>query len=102
MSPSPSIRVRAATPDDLQLLVDGNETMAKVTEGKVLDRAVLTKGVARALADPNKAQYFVAELDDNAVGQLMLTKEWSDWRNGTFWWIQSVLVSPQARRRGVY
>jgi GNAT superfamily N-acetyltransferase len=58
--------------------------------------------VAAGLADPHKALYFVAEEGGAVVGQLMLTKEWSDWRNGWLWWIQSVYVRPEARRRGVF
>ena len=71
-------------------------------EGKTLDPAVLAAGVAAGLADPHKGLYFVAEEGGEVVGQLMLTIEWSDWRNGWIWWIQSVYVRPDARRRGVF
>jgi GNAT superfamily N-acetyltransferase len=63
---------------------------------------VLSAGVAAGLADPGKSVYFLAEEDGTAVGQMMYTTEWSDWRNGWFWWIQSVYVRPEARRRGVF
>lgn len=99
---SSTIHVRRATLEDLTLLVDGNLTMARVTENKRLDRETLTQGVKAALEDASKGVYFVAELDGTPAGQLMLTKEWSDWRNGCFWWIQSVFVQEFARRRGVY
>jgi GNAT superfamily N-acetyltransferase len=58
--------------------------------------------VAAGLADPGKALYFLAEQDGQVLGQLMLTREWSDWRNGWFWWVQSVYVRPECRRRGVF
>jgi ribosomal protein S18 acetylase RimI-like enzyme len=98
--------VRAATPADLLTLVAFNQQMALDTEGKQLDEAVLTRGVRRALADASLARYFVVEDDDGerpqVVGQLMLTEEWSDWRDGRFLWIQSVFVVPSHRRQGVY
>lgn len=96
------ITVRAATLDDLDLLVFGNQTMARVTEGRELDGEILRAGVRAALEDAGKARYLVAEMRGRAVGQLMLTLEWSDWRNGTFWWIQSVFVDEEVRRQGVY
>ncbi len=99
---STRITVRAAAAEDLDLLVFGNQTMARVTEGRELDEETLRAGVLSALQDPSKARYLVAEMAGRAVGQLMLTLEWSDWRNGTFWWIQSVFVDETARRQGVY
>ncbi len=95
------IRVRDALPTDLELLVRFNAAMALETEGKVLDSQRLRAGVARALADPQRGLYLVAE-DAGAVAALLLTREWSDWRDGWFWWIQSVYVAPEARRRGAY
>src|SRR5205823_2058663 len=94
--------VRRAGPADAPVLVEFNLRLAAETEGMSLDPAVLAAGVAAGLADPHKALYFVAEEGGAAVGQLMLTKEWSDWRNGWLWWIQSVYVHPEARRRGVF
>jgi GNAT superfamily N-acetyltransferase len=76
--------------------------LAEESEGKILDRSVLTPGVKAGLADPHKALYFVAEEDGVIVGQTMITYEWSDWRNGWIWWIQSVYVRPEARRGGVF
>jgi GNAT superfamily N-acetyltransferase len=94
--------VRRAGPADAPVIVEFNLRLAEESEGKTLDPAVLAAGVAAGLADPHKALYFVAEEGGAVVGQLMLTKEWSDWRNGWLWWIQSVYVPPKARRRGVF
>lgn len=96
------IQVRWATADDVDFLVAGNVAMAAETEDKPLAEDVVRRGVTAALHDPHKGRYLMAEHDGDVVGQLMLTLEWSDWRNGWFWWIQSVYVPPSARRRGVY
>ena len=95
-------RVRPAAPVDLDVLVEFNAAMALETEGRRLDPARLRAGVRAALADPARGTYRVAEVDGRVVGALLLTREWSDWRNGWFWWIQSVFVAPDARGRGVY
>ena len=76
--------------------------MAQETEGLDLDADVVRPGVAAVLADDALGFYLVAEVDGQAAGQLMVTYEWSDWRNGLFWWIQSVYVRLEFRRRGVY
>ena len=94
--------IRDARPDDLAVLVDYNARLAAETENLTLDRAVLEAGVRNGLADPARARCFVAELDGRVAGQLMLTHEWSDWRNGDIWWIQSVYVAAEFRRRGVF
>ena len=94
--------VRPATTNDLAVLVEFNAGLARETEAKELDRATLERGVAALLTDPKKGRYFVAEHDGVVVGALCITYEWSDWRNAVFWWIQSVYVRPDARRRGVY
>jgi ribosomal protein S18 acetylase RimI-like enzyme len=96
------IEVRRATPADAAVIVEYNRRLARETEGKELDLAVLSAGVAAALADPARALYFVAEDGGEVVGQLMVTTEWSDWRNGWMWWIQSVYVRADARRSGVF
>ena len=96
------MRVRAASPDDARALADGNVAMARETEGLALDAEVTLAGVRAALVDPTLGRYFVAELDGEVVGQLMVTREWSDWRCGFYWWIQSVWVAPGHRGRGVY
>lgn len=98
-----SIRVREASPADHEFLARGNEAMALETEHKRLDPAKIRRGVAAVFANPAHGRYFVAEdAAGQAVGQLMITYEWSDWRDGQFWWIQSVYVLPQARRSGVF
>jgi GNAT superfamily N-acetyltransferase len=79
-----------------------NQRLATETEGKSLDPAVLRSGVRAGLSDPAKAKYFIAEEAGQPVGMLMLTTEWSDWRNGWLWWIQSVYVRKEARRSGVF
>ena len=104
-------RVRAAHAADAALIAAWNAAMAWETEHKRLDPDTLRAGVAAGLADPAKARYFIA-MDDAAVaghetigvpvGTLMLTTEWSDWRNGDWWWIQSVYVPAEHRRRGVF
>ena len=94
-----TIAIREATPEDLATVVRFNAAMALETEQKILDEAVLVPGVRRALADPGKGRYFLAEIDDTVIGQLMFTLEWSDWRDGWFWWIQSVYVAICARCR---
>jgi ribosomal protein S18 acetylase RimI-like enzyme len=114
------IHIRMAAPDDIATLADFNQTMAAETEGRQLDAQVLARGVAAVFDDPARGFYLIAEsrtsdLDScedrpaedgspkpQVVGQLMVTYEHSDWRDGTFFWIQSVYVAPQARRRGVY
>jgi ribosomal protein S18 acetylase RimI-like enzyme len=96
------IKIRVAKKNDLASLVKFNQLMAWETEQKTLDESVLCKGVAALIADRNKGFYLVAEQDNNVVGSLMVTTEWSDWRNGVFWWVQSVYISPDFRRQGVY
>lgn len=97
-----TLSIREATTDDLADVVRFNAAMALETEGKALDQDVLTSGVRRALADPAKCRYFLAETAGKVVGQLMFTLEWSDWRDGWFWWIQSVYVDRAFRRQGVF
>ena len=98
-----TLRIRDALPADQEFLAHGNEAMALETEHKTLDPRVVRRGVAAALAESAHGRYFVAEdATGTPVGQLMVTYEWSDWRNGQFWWIQSVYVLPGWRRRGVF
>jgi GNAT superfamily N-acetyltransferase len=94
--------VRRAAAADAAALVEFNCRLAQESEGKVLDPAVVSAGVAAGLADPAKGAYFVAEEGGAAAGCMLLTFEWSDWRNGWLWWIQSVYVRPASRRRGVF
>ena len=101
MTDSP-IQVRRAEPDDIQGIVRFQQDMALETEGKTLNESLVTAGVNAVFADPNKGFYLVAEMNGTAVGSLLITYEWSDWRNANFWWIQSVFVDADYRRRGVY
>ncbi len=88
---------------DLDALVANNVTMAMESEGLPLDPAVVRRGIARLLNDEQRGRYVVAvDETDAVVGQLMLTVEWSDWRDGWWWWVQSVYVAAAWRRRGVY
>jgi GNAT superfamily N-acetyltransferase len=96
------ISIRPATPEDHPHIVAFNQSMARETEGRELDPSVVAAGVARLLQTPEFGFYMIAEVDGDIAGCLMITYEWSDWRNGLFWWIQSVYVAPGFRRRGVY
>ena len=98
----PEIAIRAARPGDVEFLARSNEAMARETEGIRLDPAAIRAGVRAVLDDPAKGIYFIAELDGRPAGCLLITYEWSDWRNGTFLWIQSVHVEPGLRRRGIF
>ena len=97
-----TLTIRRATPADAPVLVAFNAAIAWETEHKRLDPAVLAAGVGAVLADPARGFYTVAERGGEVVGQMMITYEWSDWRNGWFWWIQSVYVAEIARREGVF
>ena len=94
--------VRAAAHEDWPLIVEFNRRLAAETEDTELNVDLLTAGVKAALADSAKARYFVASSGETIVGQLMHTWEWSDWRNGMIWWLQSVYVIETARRQGVF
>ena len=87
---------------DLPALVAFNRAMALETEGLRLAPATLRRGVRAVLRDPARGFYLVAEREDRVVGQLMVIREWSDWRNGDWFWLQSVYVEPGARRQGVF
>lgn len=97
-----AIQIRQATPEDAPLIAQYNAFMALETENRVLDQETLRKGVESVLANPGGGLYYLAELDGRVAGQLMITYEWSDWRNGTFWWIQSVYVREEYRKKGVF
>jgi len=97
-----NLNVRRAAHSDVPTLIAFNAAMAWETENKTLDPTILRQGVEAIFDDLHKGAYFIAEVGSKIAGQLMITTEWSDWRNGTFWWIQSVYVAPEFRRRGVY
>ena len=96
------IRVRKATLQDLDTLVDFNAAMALESEGRALELNRLRSGVTAVFDGQSRGFYYVAEVSGRVAGQLLITTEWSDWRNSNFWWIQSVYVHPDHRRRGVY
>jgi GNAT superfamily N-acetyltransferase len=97
------LTVRPATPADVPVMVEYNCRLARETEAKELDPDILRAGVMAALADPDrKGPYFLACDGDDVVGQMQVTFEWSDWRNGWFWWVQGVYVRADARGRGVF
>ena len=94
--------VRKATLNDLHAIVQFQLAMATETEGIKLDKEIVINGVKKVLTDGTKGQYYVAEINGNIVSSLLTTYEWSDWRNGTILWIQSVYVLPEYRRKGIY
>jgi ribosomal protein S18 acetylase RimI-like enzyme len=94
--------VRPATAVDADTIIEFNRLLAQESESKTLDLKLLGPGVRAGLADPHKGRYFVAEDAGASAGQMGITYEWSDWRNGWFWWIQSVYVRAEHRRRGVF
>ncbi len=97
-----NIVVSSAQASDQAFIVASNQAMALSTEGKSLDYDTVCRGVAAVFANPDRGLYLLARIDGRAAGCMMITYEWSDWRNGVFWWIQSVFVHPEFRRRGVY
>jgi len=94
--------VRSATRADIPVLVEFNAAMAWETERKRLDQRRLARGIEGPFEQPGRGRYFVAEFAGAVVGSLLVTYEWSDWRDGDWWWIQSVYVSEPARRKGVF
>ena len=96
------IEIRRAVADDIDRIVEYNLAMARESEDKGLYAETLRAGVAAVLAEPANGFYLMAEADGRPAGSLMVTTEWSDWRNGRFWWIQSVFVAPEHRRLGIY
>lgn len=98
----PNFSIRRATLNDLDTLAAFNAAMADETEDKTLEQDTLRAGIRGLLQDEQKGRYWVADQGSRIMGALMCTTEWSDWRNGAFWWIQSVYVRPEARRQGVF
>ena len=97
-----ALHIRRAAPNDAEVIVAFNLALAVESERRRLDRRVVARGVRRVVADPALGVYYVAERAGSVVGQLLITFEFSDWRDGTFWWIQSVYVAPACRQQGVY
>ncbi len=94
--------IRLAVSADWETIADYNTRLAMETEGKKLDPSTIAAGVQTLLANPQHGRYFIACMGDRIVGQIMHTREWSDWRNGEIWWLQSVYVHPEHRRCGVF
>jgi len=97
-----SLNIRRAEERDAAIIAEFNSRIAWETEHKRLDPEVVARGVSRVFGDAAKGFYLVAESSEGVVGQLMITFEWSDWRDGWFWWIQSVYVREDHRRSGVF
>ena len=96
------MNIREARPSDAAVIADFNARLALETENRRLDPDRLLAGVEALLRDRTKGIYFVAEVDGAVAGQVMITYEWSDWRNGNLWWLQSVYVAEPYRRQGVF
>lgn len=94
--------IRYANKNDISTIVNFNSAMALETEGKHLDSVTVHKGVEAVLNNKNHGFYLLAESDGVPVGQLMVTKEWSDWRNREFWWIQSVYIHTDYCKNNIY
>jgi GNAT superfamily N-acetyltransferase len=96
------IIIRKANQSDSEKIISFQLSMALETEGLALDASILEKGVNAVLASPEKGEYYVAESKGEAVASLLITFEWSDWRNCNVWWFQSVYVIPSYRRMGIF
>jgi GNAT superfamily N-acetyltransferase len=96
------LTIRQADLSDASVIAEFNLRLAEETEELQLDPDCVSKGVAAILADPSKGLYYVALVEREVVGQVMITYEWSDWRNGNLWWLQSVYVRKEFRRKGIF
>jgi len=96
------MKIRKARITDTEIIADYNFRLALETEERRLNVRRVRQGVRALLRDPKKGVYFVAEEKAKVIGQILITLEWSDWRNGNFWWIQSVYVAKEFRQRGVF
>jgi len=99
---SQKINIEKAGIDDASVIAEFNRQMAKETENLELAEGEILKGVKNLMRQPDLGFYIVARNDNYVCGCLMITKEWSDWRNGLIWWIQSVYIHPDYRRRGIF
>lgn len=102
MSKIENLIVRFGRLDDAKTLAEFNKAMAFESEGLVLDFQNVLSGIKNLMLQTELGFYLIAEIDNKPVGTLMITYEWTDWRDGLFWWIQSVYVIPEMRKRGVY
>lgn len=97
-----SLIIRRASRLDAEFIADFQVQMARETEDKPLDLELVTAAVKKVFEDPAKGFYLVAEINDRVVGSLMITTEWSDWRNSDMWYFQSVFVQPEFRGQGIF
>lgn len=96
------IIIRRATTDETDIIAEFNQEMAMETENKILPTQIISKGVKNLFARPQSGFYLVCEFQKKIIGSCMITFEWSDWRNGYFWWIQSLYIKPDFRRKGIF
>ena len=96
------INIRKALPKDIPAIIDFQKRMAWETEKLILDDATVTQGVKAVFANPAYGEYYISADNETVVASLLITPEWSDWRNTEVWWFQSVYVLPEYRRRGVF
>lgn len=96
------VHIRDARLGDAPIIAEFNIAMARETEDRALDMNTVASGVRQVISRPHFGKYFVAEADGKVIGCAMITFEWSDWRDGVFWWFQSVYVLPDYRRQGVF
>lgn len=96
------MNIRRATLDDVSVIAEYNYNLAFETENKKLNMEILKKGVKNLIQDENKGVYYICEINGKIIGQIMYTFEWSDWRNGTFLWVQSVYVNKDYRGNGIF
>lgn len=97
-----SVQIKQGTHHEVRDIAQFQVDMALESENTILDINTLIPGVTAVINDPQKGTYLVAIVDGQTVGSLLLTKEWSDWNNSNYWWIQSVYVKPEHRRKGIY
>ncbi|MBS0204941.1 MAG: GNAT family N-acetyltransferase [Planctomycetes bacterium] len=100
--PNSEFEIRTARVEDWEVIAEFNSRLAAETEGKSLNPETINAGARALLADPKHGRYFVATENGTVIGQIMHTREWSDWRNGEIWWLQSVYVLPEFRHRGAF
>ena len=94
--------ISTGTYNDIEAITGFQIAMALESEGTVLDAERVRKGVAAVMEDGSKGIYIIARIEDRPVASLMITREWSDWNNGWYWWIQSVYVMPEHRGQGIF
>ena len=96
------INIRNATREDASRILDFQLMLARETENIFLDKLIVSKGIKAVFDDPSKGTYYVAVVNDEVIGCFLITFEWSEWRNGMIWWLQSVYVDARFRRQGAF